>query len=56
MRTAGLQQLAAEVGLPVEGLSRNRIIDALAAWASKACLSHLEAQLSGEAVCVDDAT
>ena len=48
MKTAELQKLAAEVGVPVEGLKRDQTIDALAAWASKACMSHLEAQLRGE--------
>ena len=48
MQTAELQKLAAEVGVPVEDLKRDQTIDALAAWASKACMSHLEAQLRGE--------
>ena len=48
MKTAELQQLAAEIGVPVEDLKRDQTIDALAAWASKACMSHLEAQLRGE--------
>jgi hypothetical protein len=50
MKTAELQQLAAEVGVP-SGSRREQIIDALAAWASKACLAHLQAQLCGESVC-----
>ena len=45
MRTAELQKLAAEVvGVP-SGSRREQIIDALASWASKACLTHLQAQL-----------
>eukprot|EP00973_Karenia_brevis_P045339 6280331-Karenia_brevis.AAC.1 len=45
MRTAELQQLATEVGVP-SGSRREQIIDALASWASKACLTHVQAQLS----------
>ena len=48
MKTAELQKLAAEVGVP-PGSRREQIIDALASWASKACLAHLQAQLCGEA-------
>ena len=44
MKTAELQQLAAEVGVP-PGSRREQIIDALASWASKACLAHVQAQL-----------
>ena len=48
MKESELQQLAGEVGVPTAGLKRDQIIDALSAWASTACLSHLEAQLCGE--------
>ncbi len=47
MKTAELQKLAAEVGVPSG--PRKEQIDALASWASKACLTHLQAQLCGEA-------
>jgi hypothetical protein len=45
MKAEALQQLAAGVGLAHEGLKREKLADKLSAWASKACLSHLEAQL-----------
>ena len=50
MKTAELQKLAGEevVGVP-SGSRREQIIDAIASWASKACLTHLQAQLCGEA-------
>ena len=48
MKEGELHQLAGEVGVPTAGLKRDQIIDALSAWASTACLSHLEAQLCAE--------
>ena len=48
MKESELQQLAGEVGVTTAGLKRDQIIDALSAWASTACLSHLEAQLCAE--------
>ena len=49
MKMAELQKLAAEIGVP-SGSRREQIIDALVSWASKVCLTHLQAQLSGEAL------
>eukprot|EP00959_Pyramimonas_sp_CCMP1952_P072382 1511845-Pyramimonas_sp.AAC.1 len=51
MKIEVLQKLAAELGVAHEGLKRDQVIDNLAAWASKACLSHVEAQLRSETVC-----
>ena len=48
LKEAELQQLAGEVGVPTAGLKRDQIIDALSAWASTACLSHMDAQLRSE--------
>ena len=54
MKTGELQKLASEVGVP-SGSRREQIIDALASWASKACLAHLQAQLSDGAPAREDA-
>ena len=51
MKTEALERLAAEAGVHHEGLRREQIIDNLAAWASKACLLHVEAQLRSGDVC-----
>ena len=48
MKESELQQLAGEVGATTAGLKRDQIIDALSAWASTACLSHMDAQLRSE--------
>ena len=48
LKEAELKQLAGEVGVPTAGLKRDQIIDALSAWASTACLSHMDAQLRSE--------
>ena len=50
MKTEELRHLAAEVGVPHEGLSRDQVIENLATWASQACQTHLEAQLRRELV------
>lgn len=48
MKIDALRQLATEVGVPHEGLTRDQVINNLATWASQACQTHLETQLHCE--------
>ena len=50
MKLDELRQLAAEVGVPHEGLTRDQVIDKIATWASQACQTHVETQLRFEMV------
>ena len=49
MKAEALQQLSAELGIAHEGLKREKLMDKLAAWASKACAAHVETQLRRDA-------
>ena len=50
MKIEELRHLAADVGVPQEGLTRDQVIDNLATWASEACQKHQETQLRCEKV------